>query len=492
VAVEHLCRYGIDRWVSGKTMVSEQPTLKRNSVTLSQHTDRTHEPAYAHLRVPLEKFVESLQLDVDMLVEQVSKMIEQEVEGSPDAFLQGELDRLVGTPVPASPRELATRLASVAAWLDQLLGARQNGSDTGRPDVGTLEGSLAPRRRKLAMDHVRQFREWLMQRVEDEDDRVRGAQWAAQWFATHCHHVEQRLAQLHERIDGELTQQEQRLEASMAPARGRQKDREKMSSGLGIVKQMARLRLYERVVAGASSIIQAVRGQVASIQDELMELERELRHLAGQFDNSRTLDEPLEDDRQGTDNLAESVTQILVDNVERLTRELEERLAREVVMPVGGLRDLLMQGGNARNQLPDTMRGVARTTVVGIMKQLDVSDVLFPHEDESQSEVDTLSECLAAARPRLLACGGAKRLLVMLPQGSTQVRPLEILHDEMNETPSVVENCDGDFILCYEVEQISLTQAAVGIIEGRRDFAEAASRLHTRNDVAWSNLPDIV
>jgi hypothetical protein len=80
----------------------------------------------------------------------------------------------------------------------------------------------------------------------------------------------------------------------------------------------------------------------------------------------------------------------------------------------------------------------------------------------------------------------------MLPRGSTQVRPLEILHEEMNETPSVVENCDGDFILCYEVEQISLTQAAVQLIEGRRDFAEAASRLHTRNDVNWSNLPDLL
>ena len=39
--------------------------------------------------------------------------------------------------------------------------------------------------------------------------------------------------------------------------------------------------------------------------------------------------------------------------------------------------------------------------------------------------------------------------------------------------------------------QMSLTQAAVTIIDGRRDFAEAASRLHTRNNVAWSSLPDL-
>ena len=141
--------------------------------------------------------------------------------------------------------------------------------------------------------------------------------------------------------------------------------------------------------------------------------------------------------------------------------------------------------------MPSWMRGVARVTVVNIMKQLDVADVLF-HDDSLQAEVATLAECLAAAKPRLLACGGAKRLLLMLPKGSTQVRPIEILHQEMHEIPSVVENCDGDFILCYEVEQISLTQAAVTLIDERRDLAEAASRLHTRTDVSWSNLPDLV
>jgi hypothetical protein len=80
----------------------------------------------------------------------------------------------------------------------------------------------------------------------------------------------------------------------------------------------------------------------------------------------------------------------------------------------------------------------------------------------------------------------------MLPRGSTQVRPLEILHEELHETPSVLENCDGDFILCYEAEQISLTQTAVTIIDGRADYAEAAARLHTRTDIAWTALPDLV
>jgi len=66
------------------------------------------------------------------------------------------------------------------------------------------------------------------------------------------------------------------------------------------------------------------------------------------------------------------------------------------------------------------------------------------------------------------------------------------MHNELNETPSAATNNSGDFVICYEIEQMSLTQAAVTLIDGRRDFAEFADRLHTRTDVDWANLPDLV
>ena len=55
----------------------------------------------------------------------------------------------------------------------------------------------------------------------------------------------------------------------------------------------------------------------------------------------------------------------------------------------------------------------------------------------------------------------------------------------------MADNNDGDFVLCYEVEQLSLTQVAVTLIDGRRDYAEYAERLHTRTDLGWSRLPDL-
>ncbi len=126
------------------------------------------------------------------------------------------------------------------------------------------------------------------------------------------------------------------------------------------------------------------------------------------------------------------------------------------------------------------------------MKTLDVADVMFRGDQQVENDVTTLSDSLEAAKPRLLRCGGARRLLVVLPKGSDNARPLEILHGQLSEVPSVSRNNDGDFIICHEAEQISLTQAAVTIIGGRPDLADYAMRLHTRNDVSWLTLPDIV
>jgi len=327
-------------------------------------------------------------------------------------------------------------------------------------------------------------------RVEDETERIRGAQWAARLFVTHCRDIENNLNDLRQNIDQELSQVHEQLDA-VHSSRGR-KNRDLASHALGALRQVCKLRLHEYVAASAGSVIQVVKGQVSSTQDELMDLERELRHLATQFDTSRTLDHNADDQHDALDDLAESIGQVLVDNVEQLANQLQCKLRDEVMQLVGGLHGLLMQSSDKRNKLPALMRGVARVTVVGILKQLDASDILFHDGEAPRTEVEKLAECLDAARPRLLACGGAKRLLVVLPKGSSQARPIEILHHEMNETPSVVENCEGDFILCYEAEQVSLTQAAVSFIDGRSDLAEAALRLHTRNDVNWSHLPDLV
>jgi hypothetical protein len=258
-----------------------------------------------------------------------------------------------------------------------------------------------------------------------------------------------------------------------------------------LLAQYCKHRLYERVVETVESIAKAAKSQVAAVRDELVDLERELRHLADHFDTSRTLDALVSDDDLGAEDLLESVNRVLVDGIHELAEQLEQRLQTAVLKEAGGLRKLLGQGGETRNRLPAAIRAVTRSAVIGMMKTLDVADVMFSKNRGQGDDAATLLDSLESATPRLLRCGGAKRLLVMLPHGSTHVRSLQILHQQMGETPSLTQNHDGEFVMCYEVARISLTQVAVTLIEGRRDLAAAAGRVHARTDVNWAPLPDI-
>ena len=143
-----------------------------------------------------------------------------------------------------------------------------------------------------------------------------------------------------------------------------------------------------------------------------------------------------EDGEVGADELLESIGHVLVDGVRDLTERLDQRLATAVLKDAGGLRKLLGQGGDIRNKLPGIVRSIARTTVINLMKTLDAADMMFARQRDVDNDSATLAESLASARPRLMRCGGSKRLLVMLPSGSTHVRPLEILH-EADERDSV-------------------------------------------------------
>ena len=324
--------------------------------------------------------------------------------------------------------------------------------------------------------------------VDDETCRVRGAQWLAQWLASLCKSTQDRLDELREGVDAELAGTEQRLSALPASA-GRTRGRPSGDDLHALLEQYCRHRMYEYVITSVTRVLKTAKGQVSSVRDELIDFERELRHLGSHFDTTRSFDSLVGDETSVSDNLLESVGHVLLEKVDDLTGRLRQHLQGEVLKEAGGLRRLLDQGGDPRSQLPATFRSIARGTVVGAMRSLDVADILF--HDEAESVTSAFTQSLAAAQPQLLRCGGARRLLVMLPKNSTHVRPLRILHEQFGETPSVSRNNDGDFVLCYEVEGISLTQAAVTIIDGRRDFVEFAGRLHTRTDVHWSPLPDV-
>ncbi len=137
VAVEHLCRHATDRWLMGTAVPVELPVFKRSAATVSRSTDRRREMEYPHLAVSAERFVESIRLDVDSLIQEMLRHIEHELGQSVNKFFQDQIEQLSLHELRGSPDEMAAAIAQFIKNLDALLGGRFVPANRGLPELGT-------------------------------------------------------------------------------------------------------------------------------------------------------------------------------------------------------------------------------------------------------------------------------------------------------------------------------------------------------------------
>ncbi len=243
-----------------------------------------------------------------------------------------------------------------------------------------------------------------------------------------------------------------------------------------------------------SACPQAIRRQVMSIDERLKNLGRELNLLADEFTLPAS-DEPIHlgngASARTINGLFLSVADALHCRIPELAEQLDEQLQKEFFAKHGGLRGVLEKQVDFRGPFADVLRGAARTAVFRAMNQLNIADLLLASDKESDESSRPLRALLEVASPPLLQCGGSQRLLVVCPEGSNDAALQEAFRHHLDEKPSVVHDRDGDLVLCYEAEQLSLADVAAYLIGNRREYVEAASRLHTRIDVRWLPLLQI-
>ena len=102
-----------------------------------------------------------------------------------------------------------------------------------------------------------------------------------------------------------------------------------------------------------------------------------------------------------------------------------------------------------------------------------------------------LRSVVESAAPNLHDCGGRRWLTVALPEQANRQRVASLLAEQCQERASFVTDTDSDVVFLTTIDDIRLSQVAARLIDGRPDYAEAASRLYTRCDVTWTPWDDV-
>ena len=119
-------------------------------------------------------------------------------------------------------------------------------------------------------------------------------------------------------------------------------------------------------------------------------------------------------------------------------------------------------------------------------------------EHNAQTDVDdtqrltarppSLADKCSSAAPELIACGGARRTLVLAPAEMNRERLVQANGGIPAESLTFVEHARSEIVVCQEIAEVPLNRIVKHLVGSRRDYPELADRLHTRIDIDWPSL----
>jgi len=173
--------------------------------------------------------------------------------------------------------------------------------------------------------------------------------------------------------------------------------------------------------------------------------------------------------------------------IPELAVELDKQFQETFIGPRGGFIDVLAGNVDFRARLPAALRAAARSVVRLALRQIDVDQ----SSEETPQATARIRECLQVVTPPWLKCGGDRRLLITVPEGASAAGLVRQIEHLASVQPSLASGDDVDVALCCEVHRVPLAEVAGLLVEEHPELVDVANRVHTRLDVAWTQLNDV-
>lgn len=463
-----LCQRVVLGW-SG-TIVETKPDSQHVGETTSRRHDSTSINDTNQIISGAPRAVASLQLNLEGISGNARSILEDQFGNDLELMIDRLLEQAVqesGELNPAQTFQLVDSLFLAEPSADK----KSCNYVCGRP----LDAVVSPLGMKLAAD----LQQWLLQRLDEEQERLAGTRQAAEWFSEHFQRVEMDAKRLASGIGNKLVNLVNQFNGTGdGPATAANLD-PKQRHELAI--KYFRLRLDYSALHATGHLVRTLQSELKNLREAIVEFGRHLRHLADKLNSDSELANP------ATARLCDSqdpITQSLMMNLPDLVAKTDERIQREHIGPAGGLFKTVMGNRKVMTDLLESLRTIASEHVTAVSKECAQSGTAT----QDQQEFATFA---SKAKPALLKLGGFHSQLVVLPNKELSADASQEIRDALESETSILTACQGHPSVCSEVGGLSLARVAINLIECRRDYAEFADRVHTRNDISWAPLIEV-
>jgi len=462
-----LCRSVLHRWLGGHASDcgSEEADTDQLDAASDSPRDERESSGPDILRIVAQQ-ASSLNLKLASLVEHAIETVQSEFGCDVDAYLGHVIDGIGPNGQQAGHDPSAQDAAQEPFEVIDRLMERPNVGHRRIPKADGPYGVLTRQLAKLLAAKTTAAREWLAGLLELPEMGGDGAWHAATSFARQVGKLESAASQVVQRLSDEIAE----LTDSMSESHT---DRQLLQYG--------RLRAYEMAHRCVRDGLRAMRMELTAIVDDLRKLRDGLSQVAARFDShcEEMVDEP-EQETGGQPPIDGGTPGSPCRLVDLMDRQMRNRFAGAD----GSLHSLLTGKMRDTQLLHKSLRETGRVVLRGRSRQPAVhsSDNQSPGSVPKSSVVKTLID---ESTPKLMKCGGAKRLLLVAGDQS-DVEPLKRkIERAVGDRVTALVGPVSDALVCCEMEGVPLDNIAASLIGGRREYAELASRLHTRTDVPW-------
>lgn len=458
--VAELCQATIRHWLG-------QDGLRNGGSADQEELNQAHELSETAVGTPgadirgiVAGQVTSLDLKLPTLIEHALGVVQSEFGRDLDGRLRQIVDRV----------RHANRHTAFSAgqhpfeMIDGLLA--NSGVDGRRPSPPDgLRGVLTGQTARLLAGKTMAARQWLLGLLEAPDIRLDGAWQAAACFAKQLGELESSASQVVQRLADEIAGLKQQA------AEGQPDE---------LLLPYGRLRVYEIAHRCVRDAVRAMRLEITAIAEDFQKLHRTLVDVAARFElpGTSTWNEQ-EPDTGGPHSAEENKSK----PSPRLLNSMDRQMRNRFAGTDDSLHSILTGKLRDPNVLHKALRETAR--VVLRKRSKEAGERSSGHGASREQDLGDMQAWIDGSTPKLMDCGGAKRMLMVVGDPS-EIAPIKQRIERASGDDVTAVACPGsDMLLCCEMERIPLDSIAASLIGGRREYAELASRLHTRIDVDW-------
>jgi hypothetical protein len=482
-AVDDLCRGLIKRWKEGSPPepAAQTPSMPEFTAMLAQQF--AGDPAETRLQDEVASRTKAVRLDPDEIVGELHALLVKAMDGDPGVYLHRFLGELVAN---FRSKKAAASPFPPTGLILEAVDALVRPCDAATPASFSLAAALEETLKSAGASRAAALRDWVLAMVASPSDRLDKAQKSIDGLLRHMRGMSQQMDKSIQTTRAEIAS----LAKDLHSVRKGRSDclryrrffwRKTLAADPRLVEYF-QLRLEETTLRGVFRVAETIFTELAQVADRLRIFATQLNGLANEF-----RDEAGSTPGSRADgNLSEGIALFLSQVMDRLKSGLLKDL--EIGLE-GELRLLLDRDPHDPSRaVGSVLRRKARAMLHAALQRLVLDEVAQPAGEGDGHRAISLAATLAEASPRLSDCGGARRLLAILPEDVAAGQLLEQLGSQTRQKPTVVTDPENDVLLCYEAEGLPIRQVAAAVLAHRFHNIQVADQLHTRIDVPWTPL----